>query len=145
MRIGVIFFVVLLAGCAGAGSPPPKRLGVISSPQYYSGCECELYLDDEKTKPVYISHIDGKEAWFNIDGKNQKLLMTKTTESEAMPVGSIFERSYRHGTMLVTVGFKVVDVCGDREECDGWGLESIISIPSGNTIERLPARGLCGC
>ena len=145
MRKGVIIIAILLAVCAGAEATPSKRLGVISKPQYYNGCECELYLDKEKTKPVCISHIDGKEAWFNIDGKNEKLFMTKTTETRDVRLGATFLRSYSYGETLVTVKFKVVEVCDGRQECDGWGIEGIISIPSGNAVEHLNAKGLCGC
>ncbi|PKN51354.1 MAG: hypothetical protein CVU55_11995 [Deltaproteobacteria bacterium HGW-Deltaproteobacteria-13] len=145
MRLSVIIITILLAMCTIAETTPPKRLGVISKPQYYMGCECELYLNKEKTKPVYISHIDGKEAWFNIDGKDEKLSMTETTEGNDMRLGYKFLRTYRYGKTLITVKFKVVDACNGREECDGWGLEGIISIPSGNGVEQLPAKGLCGC
>jgi hypothetical protein len=145
MRIGVIIITILLAMCVGTEATTSKRLDVLTKPQYYAGCECTLYLDKEKTKPVYISHVDGKEAWFNIDGKDVKLFMTKTTEGKEFRRGYKFLRSYIYGKTHVTVSFKVVEVCDGRQECDGWGLEGIISISSGNVAERLPAEGLCGC
>lgn len=145
-----LWLAVFLTGCGSTVSADHKAatVGALADLRpAQSGCVCEFYADDAQSSAVLISDIEGKDAWFNLNGSDVKLVLNKTNHSgRQWRDETAFERVYVFEDRPVMVAFDVIKYHGQDfylggRPFEGWEMAATIAYSSVN----VSAKGACGC
>jgi hypothetical protein len=145
------FVLVLLA--VGAVSAQVK-IGDLKDPDdRVMGCSCTIQRateakDPDSQKFLFLSETGTTEAWMNINGRDTKLKLVKTTvnDSGEFGLGSRYYDEYTAAGFKIRLDHKVTWVCPPSdEECEHAKYDTTITVTNGKASQTLKAIMTCEC
>lgn len=161
-RIFLMAFFLVCCSCiasqAGNRAPHKKGVPVEQKPpqigaikkMLVKGCGCSLQSnsDYEKRRQQFLFLSDsGDIVQMNIDGEDIRLKLVKGMKGKGKPrVGNHHSETYIAGQTTVTIDWTVSEVCDPQDEsCEVTFYTAVITVNRGGQIEKVKARGMCGC
>jgi len=145
------FVFILFAAAAVSGQ---VKIADLKDPDdRVMGCSCTIQRATEAKDPnsqkfLFLSETGTTVAWMNINGKDTKLKLVKSTlnEDRRYGVGSRFYEQYSALGMKVRIDYLVTWACPPKdEECEHTKYDATIAVTKGKTSETLKAVAICGC
>lgn len=150
---GLIFAAFLFFGVSSDIFGQVK-IGELKNSDRVDGCSCgfQTAVEAGKTdsqKFLFLSELGSREGWMNINGKDTKFKLVKTTENtrRRARVGDRFYEEYSDTAgVKVRIDYTTKWVCppGD-ESCEVTNYDVTITVTKGKTSKTVKAKGSCGC
>jgi hypothetical protein len=131
------------------------NIAALKNSNLVSGCTCVFQTAAEAKKRnsqkyLFLSELGTREGWMNIDGKDTRLKLVKSTENTNIRrrarVGNRFYEEYRAAGIKVRIDYVTRWVCPPRDEgCEATDYNVTITINKGKSTQTLKATGACGC
>jgi len=154
--ISVLFISV---GCYAASdqekttTPLEIKVGYVTDAHAPPGCGCLYYWPtDEISRESrgIFSSVEDKEAWMHLNGKDVKLKLVKSTQSEKNSTkGGRFHEIYRYKNMTIRIDYLVTWTCEaddpESESCEVTYYDLNIMFTRQGRKKTISAKGACGC
>lgn len=155
VRRSLIFsgIAVLLFFCASGDAFGQIKIAELKNPNVVEGCGCSFQTAVEAKKRnsqkfLFLSELGTNEGWMNINGKDTKLRLVKTTEkpNRRAKVGDRFYEEYRATGIKVRLDYLTKRVCPPRDEsCEVINYDVTITVTKGKDSKIIKTGGSCGC
>ncbi len=150
VNLSVVILLVLVASVAASGQ---IKIGELKDPVEVEGCSCTLQTAAEAGKPgsqkfLFVTEAGTKDAWMNINGKDVKLKLVKTTviDDRNYGVGGRFYEEYTAQGMKIRIDYVVTWTCPpEDEECDHAKYDTTVTVTKGKMSETIKTIGICAC
>jgi hypothetical protein len=112
-----------------------------------SGCGCSFHFpSDSQMRTVFGSNMDESHAWMNINGRDVKLRLIRSTHPRNERVGSRTSETYQALSIKVSAVLVTTRMCGPLEEdCEVTNYEATFTVTKGKHKKTLRLIGGCGC
>lgn len=139
---------------AAAAVSAQVKIGDLKDPDdRVMGCSCAIQRPEEAKDPasqkfLFLSETGTTEAWMNINGRDTKLKLVKTTvnDSGEFGLGSRYYDEYTAPGIKIRLDHKVTWVCPPNdEECEHAKYETTITVTKGKASQTLKAVMTCEC
>ena len=126
-------------------------IGRIKDDSVAEGCGCFFSLPYENKKRfpryVFISPLDEKNAWMNIEGKDEKLKLIHSAEVRGREkIGSRQSRTYVAEGIKVVVVYITTRLCKPHDEdCESADYDASLTVMKGGRRQTVDLKGGCGC
>lgn len=149
----VLYLTAFLFFCASTGVFGQIKIAELKNSDVVDGCSCGFQTAVEAKKPdsqkfLFLSELGTSEGWMNINGKDIKLKLVKTTENtrRRARVGDRFYEEYSSPGVKVRIDYTTKWVCPPRDEsCEVTNYDVAITVTKGKSSKTLKAKGSCGC
>lgn len=155
IRIGFwgLVFTAFLFFCASSDVFGQVEIAELKNSDVVNGCSCGFQTAAEAKKAdsqkfLFLSELGSGEGWMNINGKDTKLKLVKTTENtrRRAKVGERFYEEYSAAGVKVRIDYTTKWVCPPRDEsCEVTNYDVTITVTKGKTSKTIKAKGSCGC
>lgn len=145
------FVFILLATAAASGQVTIGDLK--NADDNAMGCTCTVQKKAAAAIPhsrkfLFLSEPGTEDAWMNINGRDTKLKLVKTSakEDDLYEVGSRFYEEYEAPGVKVRIDYVTTWVCPpDDEQCDHIKHDATITVTKGKSKTTLKAIAVCAC
>lgn len=126
------------------------KIGYITEANTLNECGCSFYLQrDKKQRNIFSSDLE-KIVWMNLDGKDVKLKLVKSTKSEKNErKDGRFYDIYKYDEMTIRIDSHVTWTCESddpaNESCEVSYYDVKITFTKNGQQKTISAKGLCGC
>lgn len=129
------------------------KIGELKNSDRAEGCSCAFQAPSEarkrnSTKFIFVSELGSNVGWMNINGRDTRLKLTKSTEktSGRIRVGERYLEEYSGSGFSVRIDYTVTRVCPPRDEGCEWTKYNVtITVRKGTASQSIKAAGECGC
>ena len=153
VRFFGLIFTGFLFFCASSDVFGQVKIAELKNSGVVDGCNCGFQTAVEAKKPdsqkfLFLSELGSREGWMNINGKDTKLKLVKTTDNSRRRarVGDRFYEEYSAPGVKVRIDYTTKWVCPPRDEsCEVTNYDVTITVTKGKTSKTVKAKGSCGC
>lgn len=143
-------FIFLAAATVSA----QVKIGNLKNPNdRVMGCSCAVQRTTESKDPdsqkfLFLSETGTTEAWMNINGRDTKLKLVKTTVNDAgdLGLGSRYYEEYAAPGIKIRLDHQVIWVCPPEDEgCEHAKYNTTITVRKGMASQKVRAVMTCEC
>jgi hypothetical protein len=151
VAIGASMSVIAQEGGSSAKAPRPPRIANIRDSSVVDGCGCYFqfpaqWKNKQSDKYVFMEGIDDEGAWMNIDGKDVKLELVRTSNESNGEVGSRSNKKYKAKGIAVQIDYVITRICKpDDEQCESTDYDATFTVTKAGRKRVIKAKGVCGC
>jgi hypothetical protein len=146
--VSTVFFF-----CASSDIFGQVKIAELKNSDVVEGCSCGFQTAIEAKKQnsqkfLFLSEVGSNAGWMNINGKDTKLKLVKTTQNtrRRAKVGDRFYEEYSAPGVKVRIDYTTKWVCPPRDEsCEVTNYDVHITVTKGKTSKTIKAKGSCGC
>jgi hypothetical protein len=126
-------------------------VGVVRGSTEVESCGCYLRLPSESARSnryVFYNDFDNESVLMNINGRNVKLKLIKSTQptSRSLKLKERFSEWYISGKIKVRLDFITTGVCDPNDEgCESVFFKTNITATDGTHRQIVKTVGGCGC
>lgn len=129
------------------------KIADLKNPDVVVGCSCSFQSVSESKKPdsrkwMFVSELGTNEGWMNINGKDTKLRLVKTTQNQSAKsgVGSRFYEEYTASGLKVRIDYVTTRTCPkEDDDCEHINYAVTFTVTKGRVSKTQKAVGACGC
>ncbi|QYO67316.1 hypothetical protein [Leptolyngbya sp. 7M] len=151
-HLGLSTALILLL-CVGASVHGQVKIAELKNSDRAEGCSCSFQVPAEaskrnSTKFIFVSELGSNVGWMNINGRDTRLKLIKSTEktSGRVRVGDRYFEEYSGPGFSVRIDYTVTRVCPPRDEGCEWTKYNVtITVRKGAASQSIKAAGECGC